>query len=207
MSPSSCSKYMKSCQQSISNISIYIYIYMCEENPVNMPDPIRKCFGYGQLWPLQPTCSQNQAGSYMPYPTSCTHFSSIFPKKAWIALRKTDLDPIWMVWSGSGETHQKASRCAGIIRSSFWQDTTSPLPVFPPSDSVLFFQKCPRQYLQNQPESNLILADCVGFGQTDPVQCSRIIRPCSGLLPSQSTDANQIWHVYWEHTHQNHISP
>ena len=115
----------------------YISIYICEESPVNMPDPIQKCFGYGQLWPLQPMCSQNQAGSYMPYPTSCTRFSSIFPKKAWIALRKTDLDPIWMVWSGSGETHQKASRYAGIIRPSFWQDTTSPLPVFPPSELIV----------------------------------------------------------------------
>ena len=33
-----------------------------------MPDPIRKCFGYGQLWPLPPSCSQNQAGSDFPHP-------------------------------------------------------------------------------------------------------------------------------------------
>ena len=32
--------------------------------PVSMPDLIRKRFGYGQLWPLRPKCSQNQAGSY-----------------------------------------------------------------------------------------------------------------------------------------------
>ena len=96
-----------------------IYIYTYEENPVNMPDPIRKCFGYSQLWLSRPMCSQNQARLYMPYQTSCTHFSSIFPKKAWIVLCKTDLDLIWMVWSGSGETHQKASWCAGITGSGF----------------------------------------------------------------------------------------
>ena len=30
-----------------------------------MPDPIWKRFGYGQLWPLRPVCSQNRAGSYI----------------------------------------------------------------------------------------------------------------------------------------------
>ena len=73
--------------------------------PVNMPDPIRKCFGYGQLWPLWPACSQNRAESYMPDPTSRIRFSFIFPKKARIILCKTDPDPNWMAWSGFGQTH------------------------------------------------------------------------------------------------------
>ena len=30
-----------------------------------MPDPIRKRFGYGQLWPLRPAGSQNRPGSYI----------------------------------------------------------------------------------------------------------------------------------------------
>ena len=51
----------------------YIYIY-----PVNMPDPIRKRFGYGQLWPLRPACSQNQAGSYMSGSTSRIRFRLLF---------------------------------------------------------------------------------------------------------------------------------
>ena len=70
--------------------------------PVNMPDPIRKRFDYGQLWPLRPACSRNRAGSYMHYPTSRIRFSSVFPKKAWIIVCKTDPDPIWMAWSGFG---------------------------------------------------------------------------------------------------------
>ena len=68
--------------------------------PVNMPDPIRKRFGYGQLRPLRPACSQNRAGLFVPVPTSRIRFGSVFSKKAWIILRKTDPDPISMVWSG-----------------------------------------------------------------------------------------------------------
>ena len=48
--------------------------------PVNMPDPIRKRFGYSQLWALRPACSQNRPGSCMPGPTSRILLSSVFPK-------------------------------------------------------------------------------------------------------------------------------
>ena len=104
-----------------------------KNNPVNMPDPIRKRFGYGQLRPLRPACSRNRAGSYTLDPTSHIHFSSVFPKKAWIILCKTEPDPIWMTWSGFGQTHQsvlETSRCAGIIWPGFWQDATGPLPFY-----------------------------------------------------------------------------
>ena len=40
-------------------------------NPINIPDPVQKCFGYGQLWSLSPAYSQKGAGSYMSDPTSC----------------------------------------------------------------------------------------------------------------------------------------
>ena len=59
-------------------------------------------FGYNQLWPAS---IQNQAGLYMPDPTSLIQFGSIFSKKAWMILCKTDLDPVWMAWSGFGQTH------------------------------------------------------------------------------------------------------
>ena len=85
--------------------------------PVNMPDPVRKRFVYGQLWPLRPACSQNRAGSYMPDLTFRIRFSSVFPKKAWIILRKTDPDPIWTVWSGFDRTHLVWKQ-AGVQESS-----------------------------------------------------------------------------------------
>ena len=39
------------------------------------------------------------AGSDFPH-----LFQFRFPKKAWTILRKTDPGPIWMVWSGFGQT-------------------------------------------------------------------------------------------------------
>ena len=82
---------------------------MKDLSSVNMPDPIRKRFGYGQLWPLRPACSQNRTGSYMPDPTCRILFSSVSPKKAWVILCKTDWIPSgWpgqglaqRIWSGS----------------------------------------------------------------------------------------------------------
>ena len=53
---------------------------------------------------LRPACSQNGPGSYMPDRTSCIRFSSALPKKVRITLCRTDPDPIWMVWSGFGQT-------------------------------------------------------------------------------------------------------
>ena len=152
-----------------------------------MPDPIRKRFGYGQLWPLRPACSQNQAGWYMPDLTSRIRFSSVFPKKTRIMLRKTDPDPIWMAWSGLGQINTsglEASRCAGIMWPGFWRDATGPLPVShfqtrsPSSTDVL------DNTVQNQPGSDLFPADCVRFGPNgsglEASRCSRIIRPASG---------------------------
>ena len=53
----------------------------------------------------------------MPDPTSCIRFRSVFPKKAWIILHKTDPDPAWMVWSGFGQTHLVWKQ-AGVQESS-----------------------------------------------------------------------------------------
>ena len=82
-----------------------------------MPDAIRKHFGYGQLRPLQPECSQNWPRWYKPDPTCRIWFSSVFLKKAWIILHKTDLDPVWMVWSGFDQTHVVWKQ-AGVQESS-----------------------------------------------------------------------------------------
>ena len=91
---------------SVNPTSLF-YHYLCKRSPVNMPDPIRKRFGYGQLWPLRPACSQNRVGTSMPGSTSSIRFRSVFPKKSWIILYcdKTDPDPIWMAWPGFGQTY------------------------------------------------------------------------------------------------------
>ena len=87
---------------------------MSVDDPVNMPDPIRKRFGYGQLWPLRPACSQNQPGLYMSDPTSRVRFCfRFFPKKAWVVPCKTDPDGLVRVWPNTSGL--LASLCAGII--------------------------------------------------------------------------------------------
>ena len=105
--------------------------------PVNMPDPIRKRFDYGQLWPLRPACSQNRPGSYLPDLTSRIRFISIlFPNKAWIILRKLDSDPIWMAWSGLGQTHLVWKQ-AGVRESSGRDDVRFVFHIVPEFNAAL----------------------------------------------------------------------
>ena len=186
----------------------------------------------------------------MPDPTSRIRFSSVFPKKAWIILCKTDPDPIWMALARFGQTHlvwkqavvqelsgpvsgrtqpaplpvsrfqirfrsstdvpdntvqnqpgsgliladcvrfwpngsgPEASRCAGIIWPGFWHEAPGPLPV---SDFLTRFRSStddPDNTVQNQPGSDLVVADCVRFWPNgsgpEASRCARIIRPASG---------------------------
>ena len=147
-------------------------LFVFSTHPVNMPDPIQKHFGYSQLWPLLPECSQNQPGSYMPDLTSCIHFSSIFPKKAWIILCKTDPDPIWMACSRFDQTHL-VWKLAGVQESSGpvsdrMQLTCYQFPTFGLS-SVL--PQTPRMIVCKtslDPIQFWLIAS--GFGQTDLVR-------------------------------------
>ena len=67
-------------------------------NPVNMPDPIGKRYGYGQLWSLWPACSQNRAGSDMPDPTSRIRFSKEGMGHTVQNPPGSDLDGLARVW-------------------------------------------------------------------------------------------------------------
>ena len=72
----------------------------------------------------------------------------------------------------------------------------------PASDSVLFFTDSLVHFVQNQPGSNLVLADCVGFwpNRSGPEQAGVQESNCP-TLPSQSgSDMNRICHVYWDVT-------
>ena len=157
-------------------------------HPLNIPD--RKCFGYGQLWPLRPACSQNGARSYMPDPSFHIWFGSVFPKKAWTILCKTNLNPIWIAWSGFGQMHLV---CTKLTEPGFWQNATSPLPVSHFQTRLRFSTDGPDYVVQNQAGSDLVLADCVRFGpnrsSVKASQCARIIWPTSG----QCSWANLNW--------------
>ena len=94
----------------------------------------------------------------------------------------SDLDSLVRGWPNASGL--EASRCAGIIWPGFWQDATGPLPV--PYFQTRFRSSTdvPDNTVQNQPGSDLGLADCVrcwsnGYGP-QASRCARIIRPASG---------------------------
>ena len=132
-----------------------------------MPDPIRKRFGDGQLWPLRPACSQNRAASCMPGSTSRIRFRSVFPKKAWIILYcdKTDPDPIWMALSGFGEMHLVWKQ-VGVQEPSglvFGRTQPARYQLFHFQTRLQSSTVVPDHIVKNQLGSCLVLADCVRF--------------------------------------------
>ena len=95
--------------------------------PINMPDPIRNGFGFGQLWPLWPVCSQNWAGSYMPDPTSHFCFCKEDPDHVVQNWSGSDLDDLVRFWANT--SGPEVNWYARIVGPRFWQNTTGPLPV------------------------------------------------------------------------------
>ena len=147
---------------------------------------------------LRPACCRKRPGSYMPDRTSRIRFSSVFPKKARMRLCKTDPDPIWMAWSGFGQTHLVWKQ-AGVQESlghGLWQDVTGPLPVSQFQNRLRSSTDVPDNTVQNQPESDLVLPDCVRFGPNasgpEASQCARIIRPASGQCFPADPDRMRI---------------
>ena len=147
--------------------------------PVNIPDLIQKCCGYGQLWPLRPACSQNHAGSDFPHPTRVCSF-------------KGGLDHIVQNQPGSNldglvrfqpnGSCPEASQCAIIIRpgSGRMQPVYYQFPTFRLSCGLLHGTYGLDHTVQNQPGSDLVLADCVKFWSNgsgpEANWCARIIR-------------------------------
>ena len=73
----------------------------------------------------------------------------------------SDLGGLVRVWPNTSVP--EASRFAGIIGTGFWQEATGPLPV---SDFQTRFHSStdvPDTNVQNQPGSDLVLADCARF--------------------------------------------
>ena len=95
------------------------------------------------------------------------------------------------IWSGLEE-----SRCTGIIRPGFWQDATGLLPVSHFQTRFRSSTDVPDNTVQNQPGSDLVLADCVRFWPNgsgpEASQCARIIRPGSGQCLPADPDRMRI---------------
>ena len=149
---------------------------------------------------IQPT---EWAGSYLPGPTSCIRFSSILSKKARILLCKTDPHPLWIAWSGFGQTHLVLKQ-AGVQEYSGpvpGRDATGSLPVSRFQTRFRSSTDVPDNIVQNQPGSDLVLADCVRFGPNGWRSGSKPVcknHPARFLptLPSRWNPANRIRQVY-----------
>ena len=93
----------------------------------------------------------------------------------------SDLDGLVRVWPNTSGL--EASWSAGFIGPGFWQDTTDPLPVSHFQTRFRSSADVPDIIVQNQPGSDLVLADCVrvwpnGSGPEES-QRARMIRPAS----------------------------
>jgi len=140
----------------------------------------------------------------MSDPTSRIRFSPVFPKKAWIILYKIDLGPIWMAWSGFGQTHLvwkqggvQESAGPGFART---QPARCHFPTFrrvsvPPQTSRIILCKA-------SPDPVQFWQIVLGFGQTDPVRKKADVQKSSGPLlanPSQpirtggESDPARLW--------------
>ena len=158
--------------------------------PVHMLNPIRKHFGYGQVWPM---CRIGPDRIFQIRLTAS--FSVPFFQRYGSTVQNrpgSNLDGLARIWLNSSGL--KASWCAGISGSSFWHDLNQPATSFPLLDSVLFFRRRPDNIVQNQPGSNLLLADCAKWiwSGRKPM-CKNHPARFWPMLPSRSgPDANQI---------------
>ena len=139
----------------------------------------------------------------MPDLTSCISFGSILPKMVWIRLCKTGPDPIWVAWSGIGQTDLalETSRCARIIGSASGktQPARYKFPTFRlscvlPQMSRIILCKTSPDVIWFQ----LTIRFWPNRSGPEASRCARIIGHASGQrLPSRSRwDANRIQHVY-----------
>ena len=134
----------------------------------------------------------------MPDPTSRIRFSSVFSKEGIdhiVQIRPgSDLDGLVRVWPNTSGL--EASRCAGIIWPGFCQDATGPLPVSHFKTRFRSSTDIPNNIVQNQPRSDLVLADCVRFWPNgsgpEATRCTRITRPASGQCIPADPDRMRI---------------
>ena len=137
-----------------------------------------------------------------PEPSWIVYARSDFPHLFLFRFSKEDMDHIVQNWPGSNldglvrvwpnTSGLEASWGAGIIRPSFWQDATGPLPV---SHFETWFHSStdgPENIVQNQPGYDLVLADCAsGLGQTDLVWKQAYVQESSGPLLANASQP--IW--------------
>ena len=118
----------------------------------------------------------------MPNPTSCSHFSSVFPKKAWVILCKTDPYPIWTTLLRFGQTHLVWKQ-AGVLESSGpVSGRTQPARYqFPTFTLGSVLPQTSRKILCKTSLDQISLCLIVSNGSgPEASRCARTIHPASG---------------------------
>ena len=133
------------------------------------------------------------AGSYFTHP-----FELRFSKEGMYHIMQkrpgSDLDGLVRVWPNTSGLETRW--CAGIIWPGFWLDATGPLPVSNFGTWILLSTDDPDNTVQNQPGSDLVVADCVRFWPNgsgpEASRCARNIRSASGQCFPPDPDRMQI---------------
>ena len=124
---------------------------------------------------------------YLPDSTSRIQFGSVFPKKAWTISCKTGPDPMWMTWSGFGQTHlvwkqagvqESSGPVSGRKQPARYQFLTFRLgSVLPQTSRTTLWKTSPVPIW-------FWLIVCARFGPNgsgpEASRCARTIRPASG---------------------------
>ena len=147
---------------------------------VNMTDPVQKRFGYGCYGQRAAKISLDCICQIrLPASISVLFFQLKICDDIAQNQSECNLDGLVRVWSNASGL--EAGRCTGIIWLGFWLDTTGPLPVFHLQTWFRTSTDIPDNLVQNQPGSDLVLADCVRFwpdsSGPEASQCARIIGP------------------------------
>ena len=146
----------------------------------------------------------------MPDPTPCIRFSSVFFLFLFFQRRYGSYcakqTRIRSGWPGQGLAKHIWSRSKMVCRNHparFLAKRNLPATSFPLLDSVPFSTDVTDNIVQDQPGSDLVLADCVSLlskrirSGSKPM-CKNHPANFWPVLPSQSgPDASRIRHVYW----------
>ena len=167
--------------------------------PVNIPDPTRKRLvtaSYGHYGQRAARIGPDSI-CQIRFPASVSVPFFFFKEGMDHTVQNqpgSDVDGLVIVWPNASGL--EASRCAGITWPGFWQDATSPLPVSHFQTRFRSSTDVPDNIVQNQPGSDIVLADCVRFWPNgsgpEAIRCARIIRPASGQCFPADPDRMQI---------------
>ena len=157
--------------------------------------PIKHAGSNSEAFWLRPTCSRNQAGLYMPDPTSRIQFGSVFfqRKPGSNCAKPTRIRSGWPLQVWGKHIVFTSKPVYNNHQAWFWQNATGPLPVSHFQTRLRFSTDGPDYVVQNQAGSDLVLADCVRFG---PNRSGPEVSQYASMLESSGHLANAtkpIW--------------